>query len=207
MLMKTWLLFLAVSILPVISPGPAVLLALSNSLRFGPQATLYSALGNMLGLTLLGFAVAFGLAAVLAVSAMAFTIVKFVGAAYLVYLGIKLWRGGGAIALAGAAAPRSVSRGKLFRQAFLLAITNPKALVLIAALIPPFVDRAQPMFTQVTILSLTYAALCFGNHLLLAFAGGKLRRFLSSERRMTAVRRVLGTTFIGFGAALATASR
>ena len=99
MLMKTWLLFLAVGILPAISPGPAVLLAISNALRYGPRAVLYSALGNALGLSILGFAVAFGLAAVLAVSAAAFTTVKIIGAAYLVYLGAKLWRDGKAISI------------------------------------------------------------------------------------------------------------
>jgi threonine/homoserine/homoserine lactone efflux protein len=207
MRLESWLLFIAVAVLPVLSPGPGMLLAISNALRYGPQATFYSALGNALGLTLMGFAVAFGLAAILAVSAMAFTVVKIIGAAYLIYLGIKLWRDGKAIPVATGAPFQPIGRGKLFRQAFLLAITNPKAMVLIAALIPPFVDRAQPMFAQVAILSVTYAALCFANHLAIAFAGGKLRRFLSSDRRMTAVRRVLGSMFIGFGAALAAASR
>ncbi|MGB0085784.1 MAG: LysE family transporter [Rhodomicrobiaceae bacterium] len=206
MLMKTWLLFLAVGILPAISPGPAVLLAISNALRYGPRAVLYSALGNALGLTILGFAVAFGLAAVLAVSAAAFTVVKIIGAAYLVYLGAKLWRDGKAISLDGGAS-RPMSGARLFRQAFFVSVTNPKALVLIAALIPPFVDRGQPMITQVAIMSVSYAALCFANHLMLAVAGGRLRRFLSSEKRMKAVRRVLGSMFIGFGAALAAASR
>ena len=100
-----------------------------------------------------------------------------------------------------------MSRARLFRQAFFVSVTNPKALVLIAALIPPFVDRTQPMIPQVAIMSVSYAGICFANHLILAKAGGKLRRFLSSEKRMTAVRRVLGSMFIGFGAALAAASR
>ena len=67
MLINTWLLFVAISIVPAISPGPAILLAISNSLRYGAKATFYSALGNALGLTILGFAVAFGLAALLEV--------------------------------------------------------------------------------------------------------------------------------------------
>lgn len=206
MLFNSWLLFIAVSILPAISPGPGVLLAISNSLRFGPQATLYSALGNSLGLTILGFVVVFGLAAILEVSAIAFTVIKIIGALYLVYLGVKLWRDGKAISLPGDVMP-SMSRGKLFRQAFLISITNPKALVLIAALFPPFIDRAQPLLAQAATMSFTYAGLCFANHLLLAFAGGKVRRFLSSETRILAVRRGLGATFIGFGAALAASSR
>lgn len=206
MLFKTWLLFMAVAILPAISPGPGMLLAISNSLRFGPQATFYSALGNSLGLVALGLFVAFGLAAILEVSAAAFTILKIVGALYLAYIGIKLWRDGKAISLPGEIVP-VLSRAKLFRQAFFLAITNPKALVLIAALFPPFIDRTQALLPQAAIMSVSYAALCFANHLVLAFAGGKIRRFLSSERRVVAVRRTLGALFVGFGAALATASR
>ncbi len=206
MLMKTYLLFLAVCILPAISPGPAVLLALSNALRFGARSVVYSALGNSLGLVMLGFAVAFGLAAILAVSATAFLVVKIIGAAYLVYLGVKLWRDGKSISLPGDDAP-PLSRGRLFRQALFVSVTNPKALVILAALIPPFVDKTQPVFIQVAILSATYSAMCFANHLMLAVAGGKVRRFLSSEGRMIVVRRVLGTMFIGFGAALAAANR
>jgi homoserine/homoserine lactone efflux protein len=203
---ESWLLFIAVAVLPAISPGPGILLTISNSLRYGPRATLYSAAGNSLGLTVIGFAVGFGLAAILAVSALAFTVVKLVGAVYLVYLGIKLWRDGGALALPGGAdAP--ISRSRLFRQALFVSLTNPKALVLIAALIPPFVDQNGPVLLQVTILSVSYALMCFANHLLLAFAGGKIRRFLASERRMIAVRRVLGSLFIGFGVALASAGR
>jgi threonine/homoserine/homoserine lactone efflux protein len=206
MLINTWLLFMAVAILPVLSPGPGMLLAISNALRFGPQATFYSALGNSIGLTALGLFIAFGLAAILEISAVAFTILKIVGAAYLVYLGIKLWRDGKAISLPGDIEP-VMSRAKLFRQAFFLAITNPKALVLMAALFPPFIDHTKPLLAQAVILSVTYAVMCFANHLMLAMAGGRIRRFLSSERRIVAVRRVLGTMFIGFGAALAGASR
>lgn len=206
MSIENWLLFIAVATLPAISPGPGILLALSNALRYGPRATFYSATGNALGLIVISFAVGFGLAAILAVSTLAFTIVKLVGAAYLIYLGIKLWRDGKALALPGMTdAP--VSRSRLFRQALFVSLTNPKALVLIAALIPPFVDKNGPVLLQVTILSVTYALMCLANHLLLAFAGGKVRRFLSSEGRLIAVRRVLGTLFVGFGVALASAGR
>ena len=206
MLINTWLLFVAVSFVPTISPGPAILLAISNSLRYCARATFYSALGNALGLTMLGFAVAFGLAALLEVSALAFTAVKIVGAIYLVYLGIKLWRDGNAISLPSHAVP-IMGRRKLFGQALLVSVTNPKALILLAALIPPFIDRSQPLLPQAAAMAVTYAGMCFLNHLMLAFASGKVRRFLSSQKRMLAVRRVLGSMFIGFGAALAAASR
>lgn len=206
MAFENYLLFLAVSLLPAISPGPGMLLALTNALRFGSRATVYSALGNSLGLILLGFAVAFGLAAVFAVSVLAFTIIKILGAAYLIYLGVKLWRDGKSLSLPGTDEV-CFSPGRLFRQAFLVSITNPKALILIAALIPPFVDHTEKILPQVTVMSLSYAIICFVCHQLLAQAGGKIRVLLSSAKRMKAVQRVLGTTFIGFGLALSAASR
>jgi homoserine/homoserine lactone efflux protein len=144
--------------------------------------------------------------AILAISAVAFTIIKIIGAIYLAYLGVKLWRDGSAFALPGSEAP-AVSRARLFRQALFVSLTNPKALVLIAALIPPFVDHVQPVMPQVTVLSLTCALMCLSNHMFLAFAGGRIRRFLSTEKRIVAVRRVIGSVFIGFGAALAAATR
>lgn len=202
---ETWLLFVAVSLLPVISPGPAILLAISNTLRYGSKSVLYSALGNALGLTLLGFAVAFGLAAIMQASAIAFTIVKFIGAAYLCYLGIKLWREGKAFNFAIDGSHGQRSAGKFFREAFLVSITNPKALVILAALIPPFVNKGEPVIPQVAVMSMTYAGMCFLNHLGIAFAGARVRRFLSSERRVRYMRRTLGMLFIGFGAALAAA--
>ncbi len=203
---QSWLLFIAIALVPAVSPGPGMLLALSNSLRYGPRSVIYSGLGNSIGLTLLGFAVAFGLSALLAVSASAFTVIKIIGAAYLLYLGFKLWRDGKSFLMPGAGEV-AASRSRLFRQAFLVSITNPKAMILLAALIPPFVAHNQPILPQAAVMSLTYAGLCYATHLILAFAGGKIRRFLSSDRRVTAVRRVIGSMFIGFGAVLAASSR
>ncbi len=203
---ETYLLFLAVSILPALSPGPGILLAISNALRYGPGSVVYSAFGNALGLVLLGFAVAFGLAAILAVSATAFMIVKFIGAGYLVYLGVKLWRDRNAIAMPDDAPVVPESR-KLIAQAFFVSITNPKALAVLAALIPPFVDHTGPLLPQVTLLSISYGVICFLNHLMIAVAGGKVRRFLSSPARVVGLRRILGGMFVGFGAALAASSR
>jgi homoserine/homoserine lactone efflux protein len=207
MAFQTWALFVAVSILPALSPGPAILLAISNSIRFGSSATIYSAMGNTLGLTILGFAVGFGLAALMAASAGAFTVVKFVGAAYLLYLGTKLWLSGKALDFSPGTTAIPKPPKKLFIEALLLALTNPKGLVLLAALIPPFVNHNLPVFPQVAIYSITFAVMCFFNHIFLAFAASRVRRFLSSEKRVVAVRRALGTLFIGFGAALALSSR
>ena len=207
MTLQSWFIFVIVAILPVLSPGPAILLAISNSIRYGPSATVYSALANAIGSTILGFAVAFGLSALIDASAFGFAAMKIVGALYLGYLGLKLWRSGDALNLAAAAKAPVKTRKRVFAEALFLAVTNPKSLVLLAALLPPFTDRSQPIFQQAAILSITFAVMCFCNHLFLAYAAGRARRFLASERRLVAVRHALGTLFIGFGAALALTAR
>lgn len=207
MALETWLLFVAVSILPAISPGPAILLAVSNTLRYGSRPTVFSATGNALGLVVLGFCVAFGLAAVMAASATAFLVLKLVGGGYLIYLGIKLWRDRQALHI-DTGRPAAVHGGRYFlAQAFLVSVTNPKAILVLTALLPPFLDMQRQLMPQVAILSVTYAVICFANHLFIAYAGGWMRRFLLSERRLTYLRRGLGTLFVGFGVALATMQR
>lgn len=204
---ESWFLFIAVSLLPAVSPGPGVMLAIHNTLRFGRNATLSSATGNALGLVVIGFAVAFGFGALMATSALAFTVLKLIGAAYLVYIGIKVWRDKSSFnTLDGALAPRK-SYSTLFLQAFVVSVTNPKAILVITALFPQFMQKDGIHLDQTAILSLTYGALCWANHATIAFAGNSVRRFLTSERRLTIVRRVTGGLFVGFGGALAAASR
>lgn len=202
---ETWLLFVAVSLVPAMSPGPAVVLALSNSLRFSPRATLWSALGNGLGLMVLGAAVTLGLGGVIAASATAFTLLKLAGAAYLVYLGVRIWRRG-AGEVECRVASRVASPGRLFREGLLVAVTNPKAMVILVALLPPFLDTSGPVWLQGLVLSSTYAVLCFLNHMLVAVCAEPLRVALRSERGQRMLRRALGTTFIGVGAGIAASS-
>jgi len=204
---ETWLVFLLVAVLPAISPGPAVLLAVSNSLRFGADATLWSALGNAVGLIVLGMGVSLGLGALMKASALAFTILKIVGAVYLVWLGVKVWRDRSLLETPDGTAPRLRTRRALFGQAVLVSLTNPKAILILTALFPPFLDASRPLVAQAAILPATYAALCYANHLLLAVIAGRLRLFMVSARGMSCVRRVTGGAFIAFGMALAAASR
>jgi homoserine/homoserine lactone efflux protein len=138
---ELWLMFVAVSLLPAISPGPAVMLAISNTLRFGRNATLASATGNMMGLIVIGYAVAFGFGALMAASAVAFTVLKIIGAVYLVYIGIKILRDGSSFQVQdGALTPRK-SPMKLFLEAFFVSVTNPKAILVITALFPQFMSK------------------------------------------------------------------
>ncbi|MTH96049.1 LysE family translocator [Roseibium sp. RKSG952] len=204
---ETWLLFILVGLVPAISPGPAVLLAISNTLRFGRNATLASASGNAVGLVILGFAVAYGFGAIMATSALAFTILKFIGAAYLIYLGFKVWRDKSGFNSLDGSLGAQKSKRALFLQALAVSVTNPKAILVISALFPQFLSRDGVHLDQVVLLSLSYAALCWLNHAAIAVAGNKLRRFIMNERRLTLTRRITGGLFVSFGAAMAAAGR
>lgn len=204
---ETWLLFVLVALAPAASPGPGMLFALSNSLRYGARATLVTGLVNGCGMTLMGLAVGLGLGALMAASALAFFILKLIGGAYLVWLGVKIWRDRSAFVVDPSRADGPPPYRKLAAQALAISLTNPKAAVLLAALLPPFMNVDAPAMGQVLILSATYGGLCALNHAAIAFSGAWLRRFLSSPRRAAAIRRATGGAFVGFGALLAASSR
>ncbi|MCY6382131.1 LysE family translocator [Hoeflea prorocentri] len=207
MTFETWLLFLVVSIAPVVSPGPGVLFALTNSLRYGVRTTIMIGLVNAAGIAVLGLAVGLGLGAVMRASGTAFVILKVVGAIYLIWLGIKIWRDRSAFLVDAGRHAGPPPMGRLTTQALAISLTNPKAVVAIAALFPPFLDASQPATQQVVILTVTYGVLCELNHVVIAFGGGWLRSFLTSPRRARWLRRITGGAFVGFGSLLAVSSR
>ncbi|MCT4655283.1 MAG: LysE family translocator [Cohaesibacter sp.] len=206
MSVNAWLLFAALSILPAFSPGPGLLLTLSNSLRFGSRITLWSAWGNTVGIAILGMAVTFGLGAIMAASATAFLVLKLVGGAYLVWLGIKTWTDRSSFI---ETSKENTNPGpyKLFFTGVGIALTNPKALAVLVSIIPPFLTGPDKLLQEGAILSLTYAAICMFSHLVVALLSGQFRLFITSQRRLPYLRRTIGSTFVGFGIALAAASR
>lgn len=203
---QSWLLFVALSFLPAFSPGPGLLLTLSNSLRFGSRITLWSALGNTVGMVLMGLAVTIGLGALMAASATAFTALKIIGGLYLVWLGIKTWRDRSNLVEAGETAALP-GPSRLFWGGVGIAITNPKALAIQLSIIPPFLTNANTALVDGVMLAFTYAAMCWISHLAVALLSGRFRIFLNSPARMKHLRRALGATFMGFGAALAATIR
>jgi len=176
-------------------------------LRFGTRAALTSAMGNTAGLVMLGYGVTMGLGAVLAASALPFTVVQLSGAVYLVYLGTKILRDKTALRVDTDESKAPQSRRNLFTTALIVSLTNPKAIFLIGALFPQFTSPGQVDLVELSILSFSYAAMCYLNHAFLALFGGRMRRYLQSARIIKRVRQSLGTLFIGFGAALATYTR
>lgn len=189
----------------VLSPGPGVVMTLTNSLRYGLKGTIGGIVGISFGALVVASISATSLGILLATSALAFTIMKFVGAAYLVFLGIKLWK-------APAfhfkeQAPHEASFRKRFIEGISLQLTNPKAIFFFLSVFPQFIDASASYSMQFSVLVLTYSALVIVIHCLYAFFAQRAKAWLSSERGGRTINRAGAVTFVFFGAALATAKR
>ena len=155
MTLAVWLGFLAASILIAVTPGPGAVISMSTGMRHGYWSALMAILGLQAAILVHLAIVALGLGAVLAASESAFFLIKILGAAYLVWLGIQKWR---APAIPIDANVPTVRRKGLFLQGVLVNLTNPKAIVFIAALVPQFVDPAQPQLQQYLLIAATLCA-------------------------------------------------
>lgn len=189
----------------VLSPGPGVVMTITNALRFGVRGTLGGILGIAIGALVVAAISASSLGVLLATSALAFTVLKFVGAAYLVYLGIRLWR-----APAIQFTERSVheaSFGRRFWEGISLQLTNPKAIFFFLSVFPQFIDPELNYTAQFAALVLSYSTLVVVIHCGYAFFAQRARRWLTSARGARTTNRVASATYVFFGAALATAKR
>lgn len=175
----TLLAFSLVALIAIATPGPTVLLALANGSRFGLRRSVPGMLGAVASDFVLVGAVALGLGALLAASEFWFSVVKWVGAAYLAWLGLRLLRSQGGLdasTLAGAdadASPRAV-----FTKSFLVAVTNPKGYLFCSALLPQFIDAAAPQWPQYATIGIVFAALDFAVMLGYAAVGAHAIRLL-----------------------------
>ncbi len=199
-----WLLFCGVSLLMCFTPGPAVLLAVSNSVDVGPRRTAFSSLGSALGIfTVSGLAMA-GMGAVLSVSAHAFLALKIAGAVYLVWLGVKRWRSPepliGSQAGRAPAQRRERKNWQLVAQGLGVSLTNPKAILFFSALFPQFIVPDAPLFTQYLVLTTTFAVLALVSHAFYVALMALVKDYVASRARL--FNRLVGGTFIGLGLAL-----
>lgn len=154
MSIESWLAYVATLLAFMATPGPSHLLMLSNSMTHGFRRSLATAAGDLTANAFQMLAAGLGLAAILVASQSALTVVKWLGVGYLVWMGIRMWRGAGKAGRPGAAA--STSLRSLWAQGFLTSAANPKAVVFFAALFPQFIDPALPFLPQFLALSLTY---------------------------------------------------
>jgi len=197
------LTFALASVLLTLIPGPTVLFVIGRSLSLGRRAGLWSVVGNTLGLLPIVVAVALGVGALVAESVVVFTIVKVVGAAYLIYLGVQAFRHRGEDVDAETVAPRSTLR--IVRDGFVVGVSNPKALVFLAAVLPQFVDHsAGGISAQLFALGLVFMAVALVSDSSYAWAAGTARNWFSSNpRRLARMQGTGGMMMIGLGGSLA----
>jgi len=206
--LSTWLLFIVVGTAAVVSPGPAILLAISNSVRFGMSKVLLSSLGNITGLFILSTAAIFGLGAVFKTSTHLFLLVKIIGAAYLIYLGVRQWCSKSNffedqidMQKIKKFSKRNITKSKLkiFSEGFLIAMTNPKAILFFTALFPPFIDTSKALPQQFLIMTSTFMAMSFICLMSYGFLASRVKGWFAKGNRTTWFNRVLGSVFITIG--------
>ena len=199
---STFYLFVLASVVVLLIPGPAVIYIVTRSIDQGRKAGIVSALGAAAGNSVHVLAAAFGLSALLASSAIAFSVVKYVGAAYLIYLGIKrlltkeeLKEG----------EPRRAPLTKIFRQAVVICILNPKVALFFLAFFPQFLDPAASHPTlQLLGMGFTFVGLGVLTDSTYAIAAGSLGSLIRGKKRTAQVQRyVAGGTYVALGVASA----
>lgn len=201
MTVETWAAFAAASAVLLVIPGPTILLVVSYALGQGWRTALPMAVGVALGdFTAMTLSM-LGIGALLMASATVFTILKWVGAAYLVYLGVKLFRAGGSLD----AAPRTDATppSKMMAHAWLVTALNPKSITFFVAFLPQFIDRDADFFTQMAVFETTFLALAFANAFGYALVASRARRLVSSHRAVRIFNRAGGTMLVGAGIATA----
>lgn len=199
MTFETWAAFAAASAVLLIIPGPTILLVVSYALGQGWRTALPISVGVAVGdFTAMTLSM-LGIGALLMASATVFTLLKWVGAAYLIYLGIKLFRAGGTLD----ATPRTdpVSSAKLFAHAWLVTALNPKSITFFVAFLPQFLDRHGDFWTQMLIFEATFLTLAFANALGYAFIASRARGVVRNPRAIRVFNRTGGTLLVGAGLA------
>jgi homoserine/homoserine lactone efflux protein len=201
---SSWMLFVLVSLATTFTPGPAVLMAISNSVAIGPSRALYASAGNAAGIFIVSSAALSGLAVLLHTSAYAFAALKLLGAAYLIYLGITQWKSRANIFSRipqDDGVPTS-SAIRLFLNGLLVAITNPKGILFFTALFPQFMPPDNASNTLFLLLTATFSFCTVLSQITYISIARFSRRWFSNHFRAVAFNRTLGAVYICLGASL-----
>jgi threonine/homoserine/homoserine lactone efflux protein len=205
MALKTWWLFVMMTFVVSATPGPNMLLVMSTSARHGFRSALATMAGCMTALLLMMSLSAAGLGALLKAFPSVFDALRWAGAAYLAYLGIKSWRAPvhEPPSSPGSTDPVPARPGALYRQGLLVAASNPKAILFAAAFLPQFLRPDLPTLPQFAILLLTFAVIEIGWYGVYAGSGQGLARYLQRAAVLRVFNRVTGGVFVGFAVAMA----
>jgi threonine/homoserine/homoserine lactone efflux protein len=212
MTLSTWWLFVAMTFVVSATPGPNMLYVMTVSAREGLRAAVVAMGGCMTALLAMMSLSAAGLGALLQSFPAVFDALRLAGAAYLAYLGVKCWRSPvhdaaqapGAPAVAAVRGVGAV-RGAVYRQGFLVAASNPKAILFAAAFFPQFLDPTGPQGPQFAVLLVTFSVIEVAWYVVYAVSGHRLSVYLQRAPVMRAFNRLTGGVFVGFAALMALA--
>jgi threonine/homoserine/homoserine lactone efflux protein len=202
--LHVYLAFVVATSIMIALPGPSVILTVAHSISFGWRPAIATVAGATMGIAVQLIIAAIGLTSLLNVVAGAFEWLRWAGATYLIYLGIKQWR--------SASEPleidtSEVSKKNLFIQGVVITIPNPKSLIFIAAFLPQFIDATRPLGLQFSLIVPTFLFITFTVTSIWAVLAGSAREFLRSQRAIQAVSRTSGGLMIVAGMGLAAARR
>jgi len=200
---ETWLAFTAAATVLLVIPGPTILLVVSYALGQGWRAALPTAVGVALGdFTAMSLSM-LGIGALLAASATLFTVLKFAGAAYLIWLGVKLWRAGGTLEASPITDRATLAR--MVGHAWIVTALNPKSITFFVAFLPQFVSPEGDVRRQMLIFGATFLTLAFANALGYGLVASRARRLVRDRRAVARLNRAGGSLLIGAGVVTAAA--
>jgi len=196
---QTWTLFLVSMTALCLTPGPAVLLVVSQGLTRGALASLWSNLGILAGNTTYFVLSATGLGAIIATSYRLFTVIRWAGAAYLIALGVATFTGRSKVLAVGPASPER-GAGRMFANGFVLQAGNPNSLVFFTAFVPQYIDPAGNVPMQVAVLAVTTVVVEFFVLAGYGVLAGRASGFAARPEFATVTNRIAGSLLIGAGA-------
>jgi threonine/homoserine/homoserine lactone efflux protein len=201
--LQLWLAYAAAATVLIVIPGPTTLMVTGHAMSSGSRVALASLIGVALGDIVAMTASVLGFGAVLAASAEAFMILKWLGAAYLIYLGVKLWLAPAA-AMEVTAAERARSMPRAIVQSFSVTVLNPKGILFFAAFMPQFIDPKLPTLPQVLLLGATFVAIAVMVQTGYIAMMARARRVVASPRAVRIMNRIGGSMLVGAGLLTAT---
>lgn len=206
MTLETFLLFGPACFALSMAFGPNNLLSVTNGARYGMATAVTAATGRLIAFAIMIFITALGLGVLLTTSEFLFSLLKWIGAAYLIWIGVKLLLSKNSLSIDADSGGRKEPLSKLFRQEFLVASSNPKAILIFTAFFPQFVDQQQ-YWLSFAILGAAYMVFESISMATYSFAGSRLKVLLKNARAIRWVDRLSGSMMVGFGIALAATQR
>ena len=191
--------FIPTFIFVSLTPGMCMTLSMTMGLTIGVRRTLWMMLGELAGVGTVAVLAVIGVAALMLKAPLFFVVFKWIGGAYLFWLGVQMWlsRGRMAIPEEGSVKPREASRWQLISQGYITAVANPKGWAFFMVLLPPFLDDSLPLAPQLTVLVIIILCIEWMSLMLYASGGRTLRRLLTQSKNVRLINRIAGSLMIG----------